>query len=117
MVISGALVFAACDSGSTNLVNDDGGVHDGDGSPVDGDGSVINADADRRGPDASPPAGCVPGTTQCSDCLDNDGDGLFDGFDPGCTSAADNVEGSFATGIPGDNIDPKTQDCFFDGNS
>jgi hypothetical protein len=59
----------------------------------------------------------VSGGTQCSDCIDNDGDGKVDGFDPECTGAADNDESSFATGIPGDNIDAINQDCFFDGNS
>lgn len=53
----------------------------------------------------------------CSDGLDNDGDGVADGFDSECTGPFDNDEGSFATGIPGDNVDPKWQDCFFDGNS
>ncbi len=53
----------------------------------------------------------------CSDGLDNDGDGLIDGQDPECTGAFDNDEATFATGIPGDNRDPKWQDCFFDGNS
>ena len=62
-------------------------------------------------------AGATLGTTQCNDGIDNDGDGLIDGFDPECTGPADNDEGSFATGIPGDNKDPKWQDCFFDGNS
>ncbi|HTQ03799.1 MAG TPA: hypothetical protein VMI54_08070 [Polyangiaceae bacterium] len=57
------------------------------------------------------------GTTQCSDGIDNDGDGLIDGLDPECTGPWDNDESSFATGIPGDNKDPKWQDCFFDGNS
>lgn len=57
------------------------------------------------------------GTSACSDGKDNDGDGLVDGFDPECTGPADNDERSFATGIPGDNRDPKWQDCFFDGNS
>ena len=57
-------------------------------------------------------AGCV-----CSNGIDDDGDGLIDGFDPECTGPLDNDEGSFATGIPGDNRDPKWQDCFFDGNS
>ena len=57
-------------------------------------------------------AGCT-----CSNGNDDDGDGLIDGFDPECTGAFDNDEGSFATGIPGDNRDPKWQDCFFDGNS
>ncbi|HEY3498800.1 MAG TPA: hypothetical protein VGK73_29115 [Polyangiaceae bacterium] len=53
----------------------------------------------------------------CSNGLDDDGDGLVDGFDPECIGPTDNDEGSFATGIPGDNRDPKWQDCFFDGNS
>lgn len=53
----------------------------------------------------------------CSDGLDNDGDGVADGFDPECTGPYDDNEETFATGIPGDNRDPKWQDCFFDGNS
>ena len=53
----------------------------------------------------------------CANGIDDDGDGLIDGFDPECTGAADNDEGTFATGIPGDNRDPVWQDCFFDGNS
>ena len=62
--------------------------------------------------------GKIPvGSAQCSDGKDNDGDGLVDSRDPECTGALDNDEGSFATGIPGDNVDPKWQDCFFDGNS
>ena len=50
---------------------------------------------------------CGSSPCACSDGLDNDGDGLVDGFDPECTSPFDNDEGSFATGIPGDNVDPK----------
>jgi len=57
------------------------------------------------------------GSAQCSDGIDNDHDGLIDGFDPECTGPLDNDEATFATGIPGDNRDPKWQDCFFDGNS
>lgn len=57
-------------------------------------------------------AGCT-----CSNGVDDDEDGLTDGFDPECTGPFDNDESSFATGIPGDNRDPKWQDCFFDGNS
>ena len=59
--------------------------------------------------------GC--GTTQCTNCIDDDGDGKIDAADPECTGAADNDESSFGTGIPGDNVDPKWQDCFFDGDS
>jgi hypothetical protein len=54
---------------------------------------------------------------QCSNGVDDDGDGKIDGLDEECTGPADNDEGSFATGIPGDNRDPKWQDCFYDGNS
>jgi hypothetical protein len=68
--------------------------------------------------DGSTIGGKIPiGSTQCSDGIDNDGDGLIDYEDPECTGPLDNDESSFATGIPGDNIDPCKQDCFFDGNS
>lgn len=56
------------------------------------------------------------GSTQCTDGKDNDGDGLIDAQDPECTGPLDNDEGSYATGIPGDNKDA-CQDCFFDGDS
>jgi hypothetical protein len=59
--------------------------------------------------------GSVP--CACNNGVDDDGDGKGDGFDEECTGALDNDEGTFATGIPGDNSDPKWQDCFFDGNS
>ena len=54
---------------------------------------------------------------QCSDGIDNDGDGKIDYDDPECVGGLDNDESSFATGIPGDNVDACKQDCFFDGNS
>ena len=57
------------------------------------------------------------GSTQCSDGIDNDGDGKIDYDDPECVGPLDNDESSFATGIPGDNMDACKQDCFFDGNS
>jgi len=62
--------------------------------------------------------GKVPiGMAQCSDGKDNDGDGKIDYDDPECVGPLDNDESSFATGIPGDNMDACKQDCFFDGNS
>jgi len=62
--------------------------------------------------------GKIPiGQTQCSDGIDNDGDGKIDLADPECIGPLDNDESSFATGIPGDNVDACKQDCFFDGNS
>ncbi len=59
--------------------------------------------------------GC--GNTACTNCIDDDNDGLVDWKDPDCTGPLDNDEATFATGIPGDNVDPCKQDCFFDGNS
>ena len=53
----------------------------------------------------------------CNNGVDDDDDGRVDGFDDECTGALDNDEGTFSTGVPGDNSDPKWQDCFFDGNS
>jgi hypothetical protein len=61
--------------------------------------------------------GIKVGNPQCSDGIDNDGDGKIDYDDPECVGPLDNDESSFATGIPGDNIDACKQDCFFDGNS
>lgn len=84
----------------------DGG--NGDGGGGDGDGGI----------DAPPFSGMCSSTgPQCSNCIDDDGDGRTDGFDPQCTGPLDNDELTFATGIPGDNKDAVDQDCFFDGNS
>jgi hypothetical protein len=60
---------------------------------------------------------CGNSLCACNNGLDDDGDGTVDGFDVECTGGLDDDESSFATGIPGDNRDPKWQDCFFDGNS
>jgi hypothetical protein len=60
---------------------------------------------------------CGGAPCQCNNGVDDDGDGLLDGSDGECTGALDDDEATFATGIPGDNRDPKWQDCFFDGNS
>jgi hypothetical protein len=59
---------------------------------------------------------CGSKDLMCGDGIDNDRDGFVDLDDPECTGPCDNDEGSFQTGIPGDNVDCK-QDCFFDGNS
>jgi len=61
--------------------------------------------------------GTATGTAACNDGKDNDGDGKADYDDPECVGPTDNDEASFATGIPGDNVDACKQDCFFDGNS
>jgi len=88
---------------------------------VPGCGGSVNALADGgpgTGGFGGVDGGKIPyGMTQCSDGIDNDGDGKTDYDDPECVGPLDNDESSFATGIPGDNIDACKQDCFFDGNS
>jgi hypothetical protein len=105
----------ACGGGNVTT-SGDGGIVDGNTYAED-DANMDLPDAQPRGYDAAIPADCVPGNTQCTNCIDDDNDGRFDGFDPECISGADDREGSFSTGIPGDNKDPKSQDCFFDGDS
>lgn len=95
------LLFTGCGSKSAGT--------NGDGGP--------NGDATGDGNNTDPPAGCDPLGAQCNNCIDDDGDGHVDGADPECTGSDDNREDSFATGQPGDNVDPVLQDCFFDGNS
>ncbi len=62
-------------------------------------------------------APCVPGGTQCSDCIDNDSDGYIDGWDPECLRYDDNMEGEFQSGYPADNNAVNLLDCFYDGDS
>jgi hypothetical protein len=98
----GAVIGAVgCSSSGVNALSNDGGT----GTLVDGSTVGVSPDA----------AGI--GSAQCSDGIDNDGDGLPDYLDPECVGPLDNDESSFATGIPGDNMDLCKQDCFFDGNS
>src|SRR5689334_3514927 len=92
--ISMIVVLVACGHHS----NGAGGDPDGGGSSGDG------------GIDAPPFSGmCTPSGAQCSNCVDDDGDGRVDGDDPQCTGASDNDEATFATGDPGDNKDPVMQ--------
>jgi hypothetical protein len=105
--------------GSLNLGGDGPGLG-GDGpvlptgGTLNGTGGTTNVTGGTTNNFAGTPA---LGDTACSNGKDDDGDDLIDGFDPECTGPWDNDETSFATGIPGDNVDPKWQDCFFDGNS
>lgn len=95
-----------------------GGNHGGTGSDGGGSGSDGGGTVGDGGIDAPPFSGtCVVGGPQCSNCIDDDNDKAIDGFDLQCTGPNDNDESSFATGIPGDNMDPVEQDCFFDGDS
>jgi len=119
-------------SGPDNIIDDgpgsdpsgpDGEVMDGGSSVAPtsttplGDAAVPNFVDIATNPDGTIEILCGSEPCACSDGLDNDGDGVTDGADSECTGPFDNDESTFATGIPGDNRDPKWQDCFFDGNS
>jgi len=106
MVLAQAVLLTAC-VGTDNLVSDE---------PLLGPDARAGA-ADARTSDARIDPNCVPGATECTNCIDDDDDGLADGADPQCTGPADRDEGSFANAVPGDNRDVEFQDCFFDGDS
>jgi len=63
------------------------------------------------------PPKCVPGKTACTNCVDDDGDGLIDALDPECTAPWDNDESSFAIGLVDEFYEPCKRDCGFDPNS
>jgi hypothetical protein len=123
-----AVALAAGCGSSTPALTSDGGPSGsggktgsaGSGSPQGGGGMTGNAGTTgAAGQNVGVDAGTkIPiGQTQCSNGIDDDKDGLADFRDPECTGPNDNDEGTYATGIPGDNIDACKQDCFFDGNS
>lgn len=86
---------------------------------IAGDGGDTDAGSEADASIDAPPfmGTCNPDGPACANCRDDDGDGRIDGFDPECTGAFDGDEQSFATRIPGDNLDAVKQDCFFDGNT
>jgi len=122
---------SACPDTPADSGGDGDGATGGDGDGVVGGDGDSNGDGDSTpvvtdGPTGVPPGDwvvpdelklCGDRACQCADGVDNDNDGTADGFDSECTGPNDDDEGSFATGISGDNMDPKWQDCFFDGNS
>lgn len=95
----------------------DGGVSDtGTGASAADAGGSGEASGGISVDDPGTALDCGGRIYACGDGTDNDGDGLTDLLDLECTGPCDDDEGTFATGIPGDNKDCK-QDCFFDGNS
>lgn len=86
-------------------------------------GANAASDAGEVAPDAGLPiawdggvAYCGAHICACSNGIDDDGDGLADGWDSECTGPFDDDEGSFATGLekPGNR---QCIDCFFDSNA
>jgi hypothetical protein len=136
LLVSALLLSAATwGCGSTGATNSGGGGSGGaSGSGAGGGGGIAGNGATSGGggtTGGSGPAGswgttgsgggsgggCDPNGPKCNNCKDDDGDGRIDAADPECVGPLDNDEATFATGIPGDNMDPCRQDCFFDGNS
>jgi len=120
LIIPALGLGVGCSSTMTSGVG--GGAGGGGGSLAGDAGGQIGGGSGGNGPDGSTlgvdAGGKLPiGQTQCSDGIDNDHDGRIDYADPECVGPNDNDESSFATGIPGDNMDSCKQDCFFDGNS
>lgn len=122
----GADAQPSTDGSSVGGSGDSGASSSADGSTTNGSASTSVATSEGTadsgsgdagtGNDPGIPIDCSGTTYACGDGKDNDGDGRIDLFDPECTGPCDDDESSFATGIPGDNMDCK-QDCFFDGNS
>ena len=108
------------DGGGTT--KDGGG--DGGGTTKDGGGTTKDGGSGTSDwfsiPDAANPGNmgtCFGKVYACGDGKDNDGDKLIDASDPECTGPCDNDEGSFELKIPGVNVDPCKQDCYWDNNS
>jgi hypothetical protein len=107
-LVAASIVFAAC-----------GGCDDstaGDGTNATTNGASNGSTNTPFETNESGEVLCGDSACACDDGVDSDGDGLIDLHDPECTGPYDDDEGTFATGIPGDNKDD-CQDCFFDGNS
>jgi hypothetical protein len=85
-----------------------------DDAPTTSSGALSGAEKAKQGKKARY---CGASPCACANGVDDDGDGNADSEDVECQGDMDNDEATFATGMPGDNRDPKWQDCFFDGNS
>ncbi len=114
------VVMVSCSSRTTNLATSDKRLDSGSA-----DASVVRDAQREAATDGSPgiiisEAGvalCGDRPCSCANGLDDDNDGLVDGFDPECTGAFDDDESTFATGVHGEDKNARCQDCFFDGNS
>jgi hypothetical protein len=104
-------------SGNAGTMGNGGTTTSGSGGTTTSGSGGTTTSGTGGGTGSGGTGGIKVGNPQCSDGIDNDGDGKIDYADPECVGPLDNDESSFATGIPGDNMDTCKQDCFFDGNS
>jgi hypothetical protein len=117
LLLACSCLAGACGQRTTNLVSDEHAI---DSGQPGGDGDTNGHDSGSPPKDASQPVSdaaialCDGMPCACSNGLDDDHDGLIDGFDGECTGPYDQDESSFATGeIEGN---PNCADCYFDGN-
>lgn len=81
-------------------------VHVGDG------GVIIETDG---GIQVCYVTACAGHVLECGDCVDNDGDGKVDPYDPECLGPCDNTEGpGLNGGVGGETGGPCKADCYFD---
>ena len=123
-------------TGATDSASGSTGATDSASSDASGTSDSVGTSGNASDPttgNASDPGTTSDGTTggggecaqvmcgnqlyECGDCIDNDDDGEIDSVDVECVTPCDDDESTFATGLPGDNMDPCLQDCFFDGDS
>ena len=77
------------------------------------DGSVLVEEGDRRF--VCRPVQCEDKVLECGDCIDNDGDGNTDWYDPECLGPCDNTEGpGLSSGVGGETRATCRLDCYFD---
>jgi hypothetical protein len=76
-------------------------------------------DASSGGRDQPPcePALCRGRLYACGNCLDDDGDGAFDAFDPHCLGPCDDDESALGTGLRQEPGASCRRDCYFDGDN
>ena len=95
------------------LYDHDGMLPDGFIVPPQGDGGIVVSLPD-GGTGICYITPCQGHLYACGDCLDNDGDGLTDSYDPDCLGACQNNEAGFYGSIPGQNNAPCKSDCYWD---
>lgn len=100
-------------SGGTVNTGGSGGTVNTGGS---GGAAGVGGTAGFGGSGGTVEPGCVPGGSECSDCIDNDADGLTDAEDPYCLGPFDNTESdeNLGTGVGGEGAENCKADCYFD---
>ncbi len=96
------------------FVAPDGSVILPDGGLLLPDGAVIRPDG---GPIVCVPVTCEGKTYACGDCIDNDGDGKTDSFDPECLGPCDRSESIVDLEIPSGGVPVCKVDCYYDGDN